>query len=24
VLSDTADALLANPDMRKAYLGEVD
>lgn len=24
VLADTADALLANPEMRKAYLGEVD
>jgi branched-chain amino acid transport system ATP-binding protein len=24
VLSDTADALLANPDMQRAYLGEVD
>jgi branched-chain amino acid transport system ATP-binding protein len=24
VLADSADALLANPDMRKAYLGEVD
>jgi branched-chain amino acid transport system ATP-binding protein len=24
VLADTAEALLANPDMRKAYLGEVE
>jgi branched-chain amino acid transport system ATP-binding protein len=24
VLADTADALMANPDMRKAYLGEVE